>query len=601
MKVKKYLSKIASSIKIKKGISATTTKENSKIKKNRSFTVKQKLIASFLVVVLGLAFVSGFSFYQITQIQKNYEDILERDVSYLLKAQQLQSIIMQELTLVQKYGITKEENLVQSIELLNSQSSYMLQQLITTGESLGGNYQLLTGDFETLQQIFSNYTDIEKQMVAAVQDDNMSLFAGLMNRKLEEAVSKKMDDIMQVVKSDIEANQLTSQSRVEKIKGFVLTTIIIGVILALVIAIIIARNISNPVKRLSKYANQMANGDLTEDIPNIKSRDEIGNLVLSFQDMQGNFREVVRNIQLSAEQVASTSTELAASAEQTMKTVEQITITMQEIAVGSDNQVDKIQTTANYIKQFDERISHITQNAQEAAAAAVQTTEVASQGVAVIENAIQQMNLIGSSMDQSVEVVTKLHERSEKINEIVTLITSVAEQTNLLALNAAIEAARAGEHGRGFAVVANEVRKLAEQSGNAAQNIMTMIQEIKNDTTSAVNSMVEGNKEVKQGVEAVKTASNAFNEILTAINNVAKTSEGTLGAANEMDKYVEQVVVAIEEMQHLIEESAGHTQTIAAASEEQNASMEEIGSSADGLSHMAEELRDVINRFKINR
>ena len=601
MKEKEYLSKFASNIKIKKGNSAASTEKKSKDKKNRSFTVKQKLISSFLVVVLGLAFVSGFSFYQITQVQNNYENILEDDVAYLLKAQQLQSIIMQELTLVQKYGITKEENLVQSIELLNSQSSYLLQQLITTGESLGGNYQLLTGDFETLQQIFSNYTDIEKQMVAAVQDDNMSLFAGLMNRKLEEAVSKKMDDIMQAVKSDIEANQLASQSHVEKIKRFVLTTIIIGVISALVIAIIIARNISNPVKRLSKYANQMANGDLTEDIPNIKSRDEIGHLVLSFQAMQGNFREVVKNIQLSAEQVASTSTELAASAEQTMNTVEQITITMQEIAVGSDHQVDKIQTTANYIKQFDERISHITQNAQEAAAATTQTTEVASQGVVIIENAIQQMNLIGSSMDQSVEVVTKLHERSEKINEIVTLITSVAEQTNLLALNAAIEAARAGEHGRGFAVVANEVRKLAEQSGNAAQNIMVMIQEIKNDTTSAVNSMVEGNKEVKQGVEAVKTASNAFNEILNAINNVAKTSEGTLGAANEMDKYVDQVVAAIEEMQHLIEESAGHTQTIAAASEEQNASMEEIGSSADGLSHMAEELRDVVNRFKINR
>ncbi len=603
MKVKKYFSKLINILSIKRdkslGVQKVKNGKNEK-KSKRNVTVQQKLIFSFLIVVLGLSFVSGLSFYQITQIQNNYEDILERDVDYLLKAQQLQSLIMEELNLVQKYGISKENQLVESIEVLNNQSSYLLKQLITTGEALGGNYKLLTGDFQTLQQIFENYTDVEKQMVAAIQEDNMSLFTGLMDRKLEEAVSKKMDDIMEKVKSDIEASQLASQDRVEKIKGFVLTTISIGIIVALIIAIFIARNISKPVKQLSKFANQMAEGDLTEDILSIKNKDEIGQLVVAFQNMQSNLREVVKNIQLSAEQVASTSTELAASADQTMNSVEQITITMQEIAVGSDTQVEKMQKTAEYIKQFNQRINHINQNAQEAASAAMQTTGVAQQGVTVIDGAINQMNLIGNSMERSVEVVTKLNERSEKINEIVTLITSVAEQTNLLALNAAIEAARAGEHGKGFAVVANEVRKLAEQSGSAAQSIMTMIQEIKNDTIMAVNSMVEGNKEVKEGIEVVKTASDAFNEILSAINNVAQTSEGTLSAANEMDQYVNQVVVAIEEMQQLIELSAGHTQTIAAASEEQNASMEEIGSSAEGLSHMAEELREVVNKFKLN-
>jgi len=562
--------------------------------RKRFISVRKKIIVSFLAVVVFMVGVNVFAFLKITDIQKNYETMVQRDIVALMDMQQFQRSVLEELNLVQKYGLTKDEHLLVSLQTLTENNKRDLQLLTATMAK-----EKYKGELKTLKTIMDNYLDVEGNMIKAVQADNMPLFNALMQRRLAEAVSLKMENIVKTIKLETLAQQKTNDQTTNNVKRLVFITMLLNVITTIGIAGLISRMIARPVKMLEKHVTNMANGDLTQDIPSIKNNDEIGNLVIAFQHLQKQFKDVIGKIQYHAEQVATTSVELAAGTEQTTTSIEQITVAMQEMASGAESQVNNIKETSNYVYEFKDGINQIAKNANDASNAVSNTSTSASKGFEVIEMAITQMNQIGSTVEDSVQVVTKLNERSGKISEIIELITNIADQTNLLALNAAIEAARAGEQGKGFAVVAEEVRKLAVQSGDAAHNISTMITEIREDTVKSVESMIKGNNEVKQGIVTVEKVGESFKEILGSIQQVTATSDHTLNSAQMMEQSVGNVIANITDIEKIIENSAGHTQTVAATSEEQNASMEEIRSSIDSLSSMAEELRDIVYRFKM--
>ena len=227
------------------------------------------------------------------------------------------------------------------------------------------------------------------------------------------------------------------------------------------------------------------------------------------------------------------------------------------------------------------------------------TSQAGHDGESAIEQVITQMDSIGQGTAQVGDAIGKLSASSKQIGEIVGVISAIAAQTNLLALNAAIEAARAGEQGRGFAVVADEVRKLAEQSGDAAKQISSLIDENRQNIELAVVAMQSGNVEVKRGIEIVGSAGDAFTKIAALVQEVSVEVREISAAVEEMASGSEQMVGSMKEIERVSKTTAGETQTVSAATQEQSASMHEIASASQNLAKMAEGLQVAIAKFRL--
>ncbi|MDR3560648.1 MAG: methyl-accepting chemotaxis protein, partial [Negativicutes bacterium] len=277
----------------------------------------------------------------------------------------------------------------------------------------------------------------------------------------------------------------------------------------------------------------------------------------------------------------------------------QIAIVIGEVATGAEKQLKAVDDTADVVGQMSAGIQQIAANANSVAGTSAQSAEAAQEGSKAVEKAITQMSQIEDTVTRSAQVVSKLGERSKEIGTIVDTIAGIAGQTNLLALNAAIEAARAGEQGRGFAVVAEEVRKLAEQSQDAAKQIASLIGEIQKDTDSAVVAMTEGTKEVRVGSEVVQDAGKTFQDIFAAFNQVTGQIREISAAIEELAGGSQQIVSSVREIDSISKGATSQAQTVSAATEEQSATMEEIAASSQALARMAEELTQAVSRFKI--
>lgn len=399
-------------------------------------------------------------------------------------------------------------------------------------------------------------------------------------------------------------------SEMEEVEAFAPVTklglriILVGILIALIViivALILARGIAKPIKEVSESIVRIGDGDLTQEIKETKAQDEVGLLTNAAKKMRDNLREMVTQVFSTAERVSTSSQELSSSAQEMNATTQEVSSTVQQIAKGSESTASRVEETSKVIEQMSASVSQVATSAQQAATASLQASQSAQKGGDSAQEAVNKMNKIYESISSSAVVVKKLGERSEQINDIVSVITEIADQTNLLALNAAIEAARAGEQGRGFAVVAEEVRKLAEGSGKAADQISKLIKDIQKETNQAVLSMDNGSREVAEGREVVTKAGGALTEIVKVVENTASMVEQISAASQQMSAGTKQVVRSVDEIASTAQEAASATQEASASTQEMTASMQQMAASAQELSEMAINLRDLVAKFKVDQ
>ncbi|UFJ40573.1 methyl-accepting chemotaxis protein [Brevibacillus humidisoli] len=379
-----------------------------------------------------------------------------------------------------------------------------------------------------------------------------------------------------------------------------LVVLSVCLLIGIIFISLFSRQVSRPLIQMSAAAKRVSEGDLTVEPLKVASKDELGQLASGFNTMMENMRDLLTKVVESTHHVASTSEQLSASAEQTGKAAEQITQSIQEIATGSETQLSGVEKTERAVHEITDGIRHIATTAAVVAEASAHSAVQAEAGNHSLQKVVQQMESITRLVGESDHTIMRLLERSAEIGEILEVIRGIAGQTNMLALNAAIEAARAGELGKGFAVVADEVRKLAEQSEQSSQKIADLIHEIQEDTSASAVSMGQIQQEVGQGMEAVSDTEGKFRAIVESLQQVSEQVKEVSAVAGQMSANTEHVSATVGEITRIARDSADSAQNVAAAGEEQLASMEEITSSSHTLAQMAEELGRLVGRFRVS-
>lgn len=378
-----------------------------------------------------------------------------------------------------------------------------------------------------------------------------------------------------------------------------LITLGCALILGTIVIILYSKRLVNPIIKVEAAMRKVAKGELTIEKFEVKNNDEIGRLAIHFQEMVDELKQIIYGVRSHSEQVAAASEELSASSEETSRATEQISSAMQDIFTGADQQSKHADETARTVTEMKNQIVSISQRTKETVDNVHETSTLADEGQQSLTNVINQMKTIDHTVDDLGEIIEMLYQRSKDIVSILKVITDIADQTNLLALNASIEAARAGEHGKGFSVVASEVRKLAEQSTASAQQITEIISKIQDNTLRAKETMGVAEHEVKSGINLVDYAGTNFGEIRKAFQHVLTEMDEISSAAAALETETLSVVASVDRMADVSAETSSNTETIAAATEEQMAAMEQMTASSASLANLAQGLQDMLRKFTL--
>ena len=378
--------------------------------------------------------------------------------------------------------------------------------------------------------------------------------------------------------------------------------IAISVVLLILISggiLFTVNKVMSPLGVMMKEMQTLAEGDFRDRPSQIDSDDELGMLAQAVREMRRRVADVMKSVNSSAKSLSSSAEELNSTTEQSALAANQVAQSIVKVAEGTSEQLDAVNATSGAVENLNNAIQLMANDAESAAKQSQEASTIARESGETLEKAIKQIQSIEQSSKQTTAAVVALGENSQKIGQIVDTIGGIADQTNLLALNAAIEAARAGEHGRGFAVVSDEVRKLAESSREAAQQIADLVKVTQDDTSKAIQDMEAGLEEVKTGTENIISMGEAFRKILTIVEQVSSQMQDISGATKDMAHNGEEIVQHVHTIGEASKSAAEEAETVSAATQEQTASVHEIANESTNLAHMAGELQQDVQKFKV--
>ncbi|HCC07719.1 MAG TPA: hypothetical protein DEP72_06140 [Clostridiales bacterium] len=388
------------------------------------------------------------------------------------------------------------------------------------------------------------------------------------------------------------------------IGGMIINLIIIAIVCFIVADVTIyyiIKILSNLILNIKKYAEEIATGNLTGEIPQelLDRKDEIGKLSNSFNDMKLKFGKLIRNSSATSQQLAASSQELTAIAQQNVTTSGELANAIEEVAKTASSQAGDTQEGVENIIDLGKTIEKEQIFMRELNESYKMMVETTSKGLGVIDLLGKRNKKSETSIKDVYDDIIKTNDSTEKIGKASQIITQIAEQTNLLALNAAIEAARAGEQGKGFAVVADEIRKLAEQSSESTKQIENTISDLKDNSIKTVETIKTVLGVIQNQSDSVKITEKTFNEIYEEIGKSNETVSKLSELEEQMIQKKNNVSDIMQNLSAIAEENAATTQEAAASVNEQTVSMKEISSASEELSKMAQDLQQSIDIFKI--
>ncbi len=572
----------------------------------KNLKVAQKLTIIGILAFIATVLVGWVGYSSLKNAQKNMEELYNEDtmsiyycakVRYNTRYSQIQASL-QPYTIApdrRQDRITKFNNAIKEAE------DYMQKY-----ETLHANHPQRAEMAAKVRKDFDTYRTNANQLL------QMNAYAGGDERAPMNFYQEKVMPLAVAMSNDLETvqssnleNAQSSMARAEQemdsaILRMIATCVAIIVLLTVTI-VFVTKQITDPLQLVIRVCEKLSQGDFRTGglIGTVERGDEFGRMEAAVRDMRVTVNELIKKVITSTEQLAASSQELTATAHQSALASEQVAQRVTSSAGAVIEQQKDVEEAMESIDNTMRSIENLNRTAAEVTANVTESHKQAQDGSSAIGEAVGKIVSVEEIVNSSTVTVDKLGQRSQEISQIVEAISGIADQTNLLALNAAIEAARAGEHGRGFAVVADEVRKLAEESQNAAKRISGIIGGIQSDTTDAVSSMQKGNTAVKEGTASVGQLKTAFDKILEASEAVAEKAHGMSGDLKVVSQDTENVRTRSSKISDNSRQVASDMESVSAAAEEQSAAAEEIASASEALAQLAHGLQTAVGEFKV--
>lgn len=385
----------------------------------------------------------------------------------------------------------------------------------------------------------------------------------------------------------------------KEIERLLIVTALITLAVMLVLVVLISNKITKPIKQLQKTVTGVSTGDLSIQ-SEINSKDETGLLASDLNKMIVNMKDTIQVVQQSIYNVRESAEGLSAVSEETNASSEEMAKAVSEIATGASQSAADSDRAHHQTEQLGTRINGVYEKSKAMSEMAGQADVMNQSGlnqVKELETAYHSSSEYISSMEK---VIFSLEAKVKTIESVMGTITEISSQTNLLALNASIEAARAGEHGKGFAVVAEEVRKLADQSVKATEEVKRTIIEIQQGSHQAVDEMVKTKETFEVQNEVIQRTNNVFDQTSQLMKSMQAEIERMYEEVGQINLEKDEVVNVIQMMAATAEQTAASCEEMSASTEEQVRAVQSVTEAAERLTDLSQELQSSIERFKIS-
>lgn len=480
----------------------------------------------------------------------------------------------------------KKENLIVPIESMEfTDGAYCA---IVTGDGREITTEALAGrnsfvDKEFYQNMMSGSETNVKEVVTIDGADYLFIGYKVGNTKVSVCYLVPNSEIME------QAND---------IRTLTVIIVIFASIVAIASSVLIAMGISKELRKIEVATKKAAEGDLSGTVSS-KRKDEIGRLAAHTSGMIAEIRGLIAHVSDVTGNVSEASDQVAGGSTEMLTAARHISDTMQNIEAGVNDQATNAEECRQRMTELSEVIGVVSDNTEKIYESAGETKRILVDGMATMEGLSANVKSTTEVTHTVMDSMEELNSESKKIQTFTDTITEIASQTNLLALNASIEAARAGEAGKGFAVVADEIRKLAEQSATASNNIQGIVKQIQMKMGETTRIAESAGDIVDAQEKALQKTMEAFSKISSQMDDLNTNIETITKRVDDMDTAKENTLEAITSISVVLEETSAAVTEVLAAVNEQEATTEQFNTEVERLRKNSQKLQSSIGMFKI--